>query len=201
MTPSRRSSSRFISRRSSRLAPAVGAIAAQRAVAGDDAMAWDQQADRVPPDRATDRPRRAWGADLPSDLAIARRLAPRDGRDSFEHPPVPLRPVDQVEPERTSRRPTRDERLDSGDRLKQVNPTDVVGRHLSRVDGPARPGASQGLTRTPARSSARRPRRHHDPWRRGGTAPTDRGSWCEWLADPASGQSRTAGPLVYSQGV
>ena len=65
-------------------------------------MARDQQADRVAPDGATDRPCRPRGADLPGDLAVARGPAPGDHRDGLEDAPVPGRPVGQVERRRSA---------------------------------------------------------------------------------------------------
>ena len=78
-------------------APGVAAVAADGPVGGDHPVARDEQADRIPADRATDRPSRARGADPPSDLAIADRRAPRDVRDGGEDVPVPGRPVAEVE--------------------------------------------------------------------------------------------------------
>ena len=58
-------------------APRVPAVAADRAVRGDHPVARDQQADRVPADRATDRARRPRRADPARDLAVARPSSPR----------------------------------------------------------------------------------------------------------------------------
>src|SRR5215212_3993820 len=66
-----------LQQRFSRSEPAP-AVAADRAVAGDDAVAWDGEPDRVAADRAAGRTSRAGPADPARDLAIARNRSPWD---------------------------------------------------------------------------------------------------------------------------
>src|SRR5262245_18013771 len=68
--------------------PAVAAVAAERAVAGDDAMARDEQRDRVALQRAADGAGRAGRTHSSRDAAIARRLTPADGPHGFQGAPI-----------------------------------------------------------------------------------------------------------------
>src|SRR5664280_1693723 len=67
------------------------AVAAERPVAGDHAVARDEQTDRVAPDRAAHRPRGARCADPARDLAVRDCRAPGNAPDPGEHPAIPLR--------------------------------------------------------------------------------------------------------------
>src|SRR6185369_3497307 len=78
-------------------APPATAVAAERTVAGDDAMARDHEPDRAAPDSPTDRARRAGLADHPRHLAVARRRSRGNAPDGSQHETVPRRPVLQVD--------------------------------------------------------------------------------------------------------
>ena len=79
------------------VAPPAAAVPAERAVAGDDPMARDQEANGVPPDRAADGPRRPGPTDRPGDLAVAPHLAARNRPDGVEDGAVPGRAILEVD--------------------------------------------------------------------------------------------------------
>src|SRR5664280_2606607 len=78
------------------------AVAAERPVAGDHAVARDEQTDRVAPDRAAHRPRGARCADSPGDLAVRGGGAVRNCPDALQHAPIPV--ADPVQNDRDTER-------------------------------------------------------------------------------------------------
>src|SRR5262245_14200372 len=77
--------------------PGIPAVAAERAVTGDHPVARDDDPDRVPADRATDRPSRPAPADHARHAAVALRPAPWNPPDTAEDEPVPVGQPGQVE--------------------------------------------------------------------------------------------------------
>ena len=68
----------------------VAAVPADGPVAGDDAVARNDDSDRVPAHRAAHGTRRPGRADASRDLPVARRGAPRDRADTLQNAPVPV---------------------------------------------------------------------------------------------------------------
>ncbi len=68
--------------------PAGPTVTAERAIRRDDPVAGDQHRDRVAAESPADRTGGSWRPDPSGDLAVARRLAPRDLADGVEHATV-----------------------------------------------------------------------------------------------------------------
>src|SRR4029079_19341975 len=66
-------------------APPATAVAAERTVAGDDAMARNNEPDRAAPHTPTDRSCRTRLADHPRHLAVARRRSRGHAPDGRQH--------------------------------------------------------------------------------------------------------------------
>src|SRR5712671_2307296 len=75
----------------------VAAVATDRAIAGDHAMARNRQPDRVPPDGAANRPSGTRPADHPRQAAVARHFSAAQPPNSEEHRTVPGPMVGEVE--------------------------------------------------------------------------------------------------------
>src|SRR4051794_4258437 len=69
----------------------------QRAVGGEDAVARDDDRERVAAQRGADGPGRGRRADRPRDLAVGRRLSRADGTGRGVHGPPELVDVTEVE--------------------------------------------------------------------------------------------------------
>src|SRR3954451_17898217 len=102
--------------------PGVTAVAADRPVGGDDPMARDEQADRIPADRTAHSTRRPWRADPSSDVAIARRRAEGDASDLPKDVAGPGGPVRQVDFDGLLRRTPGEQRFERLDRDVKMSP-------------------------------------------------------------------------------
>ena len=91
-------------------------------------MTRDEQADRVPAERPADRPGRPGRADPTGDVAIARGLAPADGRHLAEDRPVPGRPIGQVDGHGGGRRPRLEEPFERRDGRREPGSSWIAGR-------------------------------------------------------------------------
>ena len=147
--------------RSSRLAPAVAAVAAEAAVRGDHPVARDEQPDRVAARRRR-RPRgRARRADPSGDVAVARGPAPGDCRDRERGRAGP-RPGRSARSNRTRASAGRPR---AGPRAQRVRGVEAVGVPVARPDRRARYStgrrrrASSRRTRPRSSATPRRPRR------------------------------------------
>src|SRR5438093_6133623 len=116
-------------------APPAAAVAAQRAVAGDDPVARDDQAQWVAPDGGADRAGGAGAADHSRDLAVAGGRARPDAADRPEHEPVPCGPVVHVDRQVVERAEVaRDERLEGAAPGLQVASRRAASRRSVHVD-------------------------------------------------------------------
>ena len=169
---------------------------------GDDPMARDEQADRVAPDGATDRACRPRGADLPGDLAVARGPAPGDRRHGLEDTPVPGRPVGQVEGDGAPDRAPGEQALERGQAGIEVDPPRIARRGTSRAFST---GDAEPLRQLGVECRLRGQPRDGDDAAVGGgeveRSPRARDRRADDGACPACHESRTDGPMVYSQGV
>ena len=173
----------------------VAAVAAERAVRGDDPVARDQQADRVAAERAADGPGGPRRPDPAGDLAVARGLAPADrrGRRRARADPSPAgRPGRSVHG--APRRPAREEIGDDRRGAVQVDPPRIVGRDVPLLERPGRGRAGRPRTGTRRRSQPTRPPRCPGSWPPGGTGPTAPRWSARWRSrSPSSALTQCAG--------